>query len=64
MSKASWKVSTIVIIAFMSMIRFQRPWGGAETASNEEQVLIAHISHLLVELRQRLAAQQLTGRSS
>jgi hypothetical protein len=64
MSKASWKVSTIAIIAVMSVIRFQRLWGGAETASKEEQVLIAHISHLLVELRQRLAARQLTGRLS
>jgi len=64
MSKASWKASMIMVIGLMNVGRFTGPGAEPKTASTAEQVLVAHISHLQVELRQRLAAQQLTGRLS
>jgi hypothetical protein len=64
MSKASWRTSITKVIVFRNPGRLRRPGVGAETASTEEQVLVAHISHLPEELRQRLAARQLTGRLS
>jgi hypothetical protein len=63
-SKASWRTSITTVIIFRNPGRLRRPGVGAETASTEEQVLVAHISHLPTELRQRLAARQLTGRLS
>jgi hypothetical protein len=64
MAKASWTASAMVTIAAMNINRFPRINVGIGAVSAEEQVLVAHISHLLMEFETTLGCKQLTGRLS